>query len=134
MTAWSIGPLTDAVRLWGGFSALIGMSDFAGWLLHRERPPMRRVHGGAVVQYMRMGLTTFLLLAGFAIPLSTRVDWMTSESPAFLLVMLLAWICISSAGWLLVLSFTERWRIMLASSLMAFAGCVAAAFLTAVAP
>lgn len=130
MTAIEI--YTDALRWWGFLGGIIGLDDFRrriiAWTSERRWMPVRTLWLDAAAKAL---VCTFLVLAGFALPLTSRVAGLTLRDSGILAVLAAAWTCIAMAGWSYVISRAMRPSILILCGCIALIACLFFSVLTA---
>jgi hypothetical protein len=121
--------LTDGVRWWGALAGMIGIADVLQWVgAKTEVEQFNSVKSAAVG---KSGIYLFLIIAGSAIPASNRYGWFGPQSPAFLTLILFAWLLVSGGGWLLAVSRSKNQQMMEWTAALAFVVTLFASMLTA---
>ncbi|CDO34035.1 hypothetical protein [Novosphingobium sp. KN65.2] len=123
---------TDAVRWWGFLAGIIGLDDFrrrvVAWRKERRWLPVRQMWIDSSAKAM---VCIFLLLAGFSIPLTSRMPGFSSDDARFLAIMATAWSSVAGAGWAYVISRAYRPRVLILTGAIALVACLFASILTA---
>ena len=123
---------TDAVRWWGFLAGMIGLDDFrrrvVAWHHEQRWIPIRLVWMDAAAKAL---VCMFLVMAGFMIPFTNRIESFTIESQSFQAIMAAAWSCASGAGWSYVISRAYRANILILCASIALLARLFASIATA---
>ena len=120
---------TDAVRWWGCVAGFLGVDDFRhrylGYRRHHRHPAIDLW----LDAWAKLLVCLFLIGAGLAIPLVGRLAFFNVGMLS--IVMAVMWPCVSTAGWLYVISRAANKPIMAGVATGTLACMALAAWLTA---